>query len=246
MSKSSIGATPAWGGGTGARGFEQDFAAGHTLKRLFSVDPAWIDADARLAGLLGSGEPLALNLLSQYADSFDDVCAISGVPGSEGATTAELVGTVALITPGTGTIALPSGTNAVIIDLRGADPSADLAGAVSLALGDDVPLGTRSVQHFSGLPSHDDGGTHYESNLTYVAVVASGGGGEDLPLAFITPAQLGPKASTLVAGLRWMEAPCEPDSSSDGACSIASIPSSTWSVAASTAGWSRVWMKWRS
>ena len=37
------------GGAPGARGIEQDLAAGHALKRLFSVDPAWIDADARLA-----------------------------------------------------------------------------------------------------------------------------------------------------------------------------------------------------
>lgn len=193
------------GGLPGAREFEQDFAAGHALNRLFSVAPAWIDTDARLAELLDSGEALGPALLSSYADSFEDICALSGVPETTAATTVELVGTIAVVTPGTGTVTLPAGATSVVIDLRGTTPSVDLAGAVSLALADDLSLGERTLQHFTGLPSHDDGWTHYESDLASVEVLAPGGGGENLPLAFITPPQLGPAASTLVAGLRLSE-----------------------------------------
>jgi len=190
------------GSRAGERAFAQDFAAAHALQRLFGLDTGWISADATLAQLLVGSDPFQPSLLDSYGDAFVSACAADATADGSDPGMVSQVGTVAVIVPGFEPAQLPADINAVVIDLRELSPSADLAGTVALALSQDLPLGSRTVRHFSGLPSHDDGWTHYESSTTELPVVATGSAQGDLPLAFITPTRLSPEAATLVAGLR--------------------------------------------
>ncbi len=190
------------GGTAGAASFEQDFAAAHALQRLFSTAPSWIENDLQLAELLDGVAPFELDLLDDYAALFDSACAQSAITDSSSATEIDLIGEVAVLVPGQGEVSLPAGSAALVIDLRELSPSADLEGAIALALAADLALGNRRVQRFSGLPSHDDGWSHYESEVRELALEIQGGAERDLPLAFITPQRLSPEAASLVAGLR--------------------------------------------
>ena len=190
------------GGAPGERDFEHDLAAAHALQRLFSTAPDWMPADEELSQLLGDADPFQLGLLESYAEAFDAVCSEAAVDDTLSDSQVDTVDGVAVVVPGQGPASLPADTTSVVIDLRTAPPSADIAGAIALALADDVTLGSRQVQRFTGLPSHDDGWTHYDSGVAEVPVVISGSADEDLPLAFITPTRLTPEAATWVAGLR--------------------------------------------
>ena len=190
------------GGEPGATNFEHDFAAAHTLHRLFSTAPNWIDIDRELAGLLGGAAPFELSLLDDYSALFEAVCA-GTAPGTGSLETRVTVSDgVAVVVPGEDEFELPESVVAVVIDLREVSPSADVVGAVGQALAEDVAIGTRRVQKFTGLPTHDDGWTHYDSGLAEMTLEISASGEVDLPLAFITGSRLSPRDATLVAGLR--------------------------------------------
>ena len=193
------------GGDPGTASFEQDFAAAHALQRLFSTTPDWINSDLELAELLTGVDPFQLSLLDAYAAKFESACAQTAIGTAAFDTRVTLTDGVAVLVPGEDAVDLPEGTTAVLIDLRDVPSSADVESAIALALADDVTIGSRRVQTFSGLPTHDDGWTHYDSGVTDVALVVEGAAEVDLPLAFITPARLSPHTATLVAGLRLAE-----------------------------------------
>ena len=147
-------------------------------------------------------DPFQAALLDTYADAHDEVCVADAASTTAGATTVELVGDVAVVVPGADVGTLPDGARAGVLALREVSPSADVAAAVSLALGEPIEVGTRRVRRFFGLPSLDGGWTHYETSVEEVVITVEALGAEDLPLAFITPARLSPEAATLVGGLR--------------------------------------------
>ena len=190
------------GGEAGLTSFQQDLAAAHALQRLFSVTPDWINSDLEFSDLLNDAEPFEVALLTDYADRFDSTCTQAALGSASPVTQLTTSEGVAVIVPGEDTVALPEDTTALVIDLRDLHPSADLEGAIALALDQDQDLGRRRVQSFTGLPTHDEGWTHYDSGLRELALTAEGAAESELPLAFITPTRLSPEAATLVAGLR--------------------------------------------
>ena len=201
----------ALGGPSGLRASPLDFASAHATLHLFGVRGAWMQVDEALSDLLIDESLFDSTLLDRYAELFEGVCPLESMsppanssPDIALATRIEQLDEVAWITPGRidePLAPLSEQTRRVIIDLRGIHPSAELTSAIALALGEDVMIGHRQVRHFSGLPSHDEGWTHYESSLVDRPLIIRGEANESRPLFFVTPSRLTPEVTTLVAGL---------------------------------------------
>ncbi len=196
-----LGGAPREGDG----GLEVDLSLAHGAARLFTPTGSYRGFDLALQDVLEPAQPFGGPFLQDYAESLDEVCAVAGGDGSLVPANVALVGDVAVVIPGTGDVALPEGTAAVVVDVRalpaGDEGDAALDAAVGLALAEDVPIGSFHVRIFQGFPIQWDTGMYYAGTEMLDGVVAAGGSAE-LPLVFFTGPQLGPHASEVIGGLR--------------------------------------------
>lgn len=204
------------GGPAGARTPLADLGVAHALARFFgpgeyhATDQALLDAvDAATAGganpLSGAGVPA---VVAAYDAALASVCAAPAA-GGLGPVQVEQVGAVAIVTPGTGAVVLPAGTEAVAIDLRDLpeDPAlaAALAAAVAPAIAMPVDGASAEVRRHDGMT--DEYFTPQSTYRNSVEVwrepaLAGSAGRRDLPLAVLTDATLAPTAARFAGTLR--------------------------------------------
>ena len=141
-------------------------------------------------------------LLENYAGAMGDMCVVTPSDMTPVYAEVEMLGTTALVKPGTDLPELPPETTHVVVDLRTMSATADVAAAASTALQADITLANRLMRKFNGFPSQDDGWTHYSVEELEEQVVIRGVNTEELPLFFWTGAKLTPEAATTVGGLK--------------------------------------------
>jgi C-terminal processing protease CtpA/Prc len=190
------------------------WSVAHALVRAFSVDSAFYTADAALTTALSTPTPLTAGGLAaglaSYADHLGDVCALPARAGSLGPAQVRNVGKVAIITPGTGNLALPSDTTVAAIDLRGLPAVEGLDEALARALAPvtatDAQGATRILRSHSG-PTDEwfvspEFAVYSNSVTVQDGPVLAGSGARELPLVLLTERQMAPQAAAFAGALR--------------------------------------------
>lgn len=200
------------GGPPGLRDPRVDLSAAHTLVREFSVDSPFATSDAALAtaldddrSLTHSGLPRALD---RYAAQLSDVQVLQAGPAAIGSAEIRMVGQVAVIRPGHGSIALPPQTRVVAVDLRNLpaidDLEAILPRMVAPAMKEPVPQPARVVRTHDG-PADEVliANSVYSTGVTLEQPAPLPATGErDLPIVLLTGRRLAPQAAAFAAALR--------------------------------------------
>lgn len=178
----------------------------HALVRLFGPDDAASTPDLALADALSGSAALTAPDLGAYVAGLTDACLVDADDTPLGAASVTLVGDVAWVTPGTGTVTLPEGTAAVAIDLRELAQTdglpAALADAIGPALATDVPLADREVRTWSGFVDQVFAEANaYTTSRDTVADTLVATGTADLPLILVTGARVAPSAAYVATSL---------------------------------------------
>jgi len=197
-------------GPPGANSPAVDWSAAHALVRFFGPVEAYSLADQALAGALASDEALSGADISVYANALPGVvCAHASGGASLGAAKVSSMGDVAIVTPGTGPVALPEGTKAVFVDLRELPWASGLrdviVAAVAPALAAPIPgLAIRVRRHFGMVDEVFAANNVYTNSLAKAASLPElpSGGAVDLPLAVLTDADMPAEAVEIAATLR--------------------------------------------
>jgi C-terminal processing protease CtpA/Prc len=189
-----------------------DLSAAHSLVREFSVDSAFSPSDTALFHALTDDASLTKPgigaALARYDAELTDVDAFRADSSALRAATVRTFGSVALIKPGTGPVALPDGVQAVVVDLRGLpalpELTAILEQAVAPALATPVERPVKLVRRHDG-PIDE----YFAPFSVYSTSVASAdqmavpaAGGRDLPIVFIVGERIAPQAAAFAAALR--------------------------------------------
>ena len=189
-------------GKAGERPLPLDIGRAHVGQRLFGPKADWMNSDNILTGLLDEEQWDQSDALESYAEASPDICYLQANSESAGSSNITVLGNLAVIEPGNDLPEIPADIEVVVIDLRNLLPGADVAGAVAMALDEEVSLGMRRSRRMNGFPAQSFGWTHYVSAIFQEPVLALATGEEALSLVFWTGPQLTPEAATLVAGLR--------------------------------------------
>ncbi len=198
-------------GPAGANATPIDLSAAHAQVRFFGPVVDYTAADQALAAALVSDEAWSGEDLSAYAAALPGVVcareAASSAPAL-GAASVEMVGEVAIISPGTGPVELPDGTKAALVDLRDLPWAAGLReailAAVSPALATPVPgLQARVRKHQGMVDEVFSAQNVYKNSVATVSTPEiPAAGAADLPLAVLTGPSLPPEAVEIAAALR--------------------------------------------
>ena len=187
-----------------------DWSAAHALVRFFGHVGAYSDADQALSAALASDAALSGEDVASYANALSStVCARKADDATLGPAKVASMGDVAVVTPGTGTIELPAGTKAVLVDLRQLPWSEGLrdviAAAVAPALATPVLGLFASVKRRSGMEDEALSPDNvYTTSVTKPAQLPKlpATGSVDLPLAVLTDADMPAEAVEIAATLR--------------------------------------------
>lgn len=198
-------------GAAGIREVATDLSAAHAAVRFFSPIDDYIATDLALAAALEAGDALAAPDLTAYVAALDSAACAPAPDAARalGEASVEAIGSVALIHPGTGTVALPEATATVVVDLRGLPEGPDTApaveAAVATALAAAVPRPREKVRRHSGLVDEVFSAANvYTSGLVTVddlAPIAATGAAE-LPLILLTEPVMPSAAAEIAATLR--------------------------------------------
>ncbi|MBM75341.1 MAG: hypothetical protein CMK59_08060 [Proteobacteria bacterium] len=185
-------------GGNAGSSWHHEFARAHVGHRLFGPNPDWIEADVFLSSMVHS-EGVDLDA---YAEHFSTVCAAESSTSEAQPAQVDIIGSTAVVRPGSDVPDLPQNIDTVLFDLRNPSPDDRIQEAVELALSEDVVFAKQRVRRFLGFPSQEEGWTHYESELKGLEHELSGSASEDLSIAFLTGPTLTPEATRIISGLR--------------------------------------------
>ncbi len=200
-------------GPPGKRSFAVDLSAAHASVRFFGHDISHVTVDHALVdAFASSAEPWSLATLEAYAEALPTVCHLAAGAETLPAAKVELSGTVAVVRPGTGELALPAGATAVAIDLRGL-PAVEglrdaLEQAAALALAEPVAQPKVQVREHRGLTDEylwEFFGANgiYSNKLTTKSQPALPAGAPvELPIVLLTEARLAPDAARFALALR--------------------------------------------
>jgi C-terminal processing protease CtpA/Prc len=201
-------------GPAGTREFELDLSAAHTLTRFFSTEPSegehcgYHYADQALAIALSGESPYQRATLDTYAQNLVSVCAYDATTTTLSPATVEMIGEVALITPGTGTVTIPSGATAVAVDLRDL-PAVEnlweiLVAAVSPALRWEIFRLKIGLRHHDGMIDEVMSAQNvYGSNIVINEREPIPAGTDTArPMAVLTDDRLAPAAAEMAITLR--------------------------------------------
>jgi Peptidase family S41 len=201
-------------------------SAMHASARLFAVNPSFQSVDRALAAAMARPFVGDDRFLRDYVAALGDgeECVAQASSATLGPASIEMVGDVAVVHPGTGTLTLPEGARAVAIDVRGLPTSAPdlldsaetgipfdpvrnaIDAAAALALATPVSRPLTNARWFFGLPDEDveepqpDLFTSFAQPWELEPLPA--GSPVDLPLAVITGKTLAPAAAELAVTLR--------------------------------------------
>lgn len=200
------------GGPAGVQDPRVDLSAAHALVREFSVDSAFGTSDTALAAALAHDESLTpaglYPALDRYASQLSDVQVVHAGPAELGPAEVRMVGSVAVIRPGHGDVALPAETQVVAVDLREL-PSVDelktiLPRMVAPAMKEPVATLSRVVRtHFGPV---DEVFSPFNVYSTGVGIeqepALTGTGARDLPIVLLTGQRLASQAAAFAAAMR--------------------------------------------
>jgi len=200
-----------WGGPSGSGDLAVDLSAAHAAVRFFGTSGGASAVDQALAAALDAPDALkgsGLAALEAYATALNDVCLVATDNGGLQRARVEMIGGVALVHPGTGTVTLPAGTVAVAIDLRHLPPDEGLRPALEAAvapvLARAVPRPSRRIREHHGMTDEIFTASNVYSNTVIASpqspVPASGAA--DLPLALLTGWTMPPEAVEFAGALR--------------------------------------------
>jgi hypothetical protein len=189
-----------------------DLSAAHNLVREFSVASAYGESDTALTGALADAvalTPSGLNeALDAYVSSMSDACALDAVSTELGPASVQMVGHVAVIRPGTGSVAIPPRAQVAVIDLRHLPAVAGLREAleqaVAPALSKPVDRPSRWVRFHNG-PVDE---VYYPYNYYSVSISTQdqeplpASGRRDIPLILLTGHRMAPEAAQFAGALR--------------------------------------------
>lgn len=196
------------GGPSGRRAIAVDLSAAHGDARFFGALDKYSTADQALAQSLSPNGPIGESNASSYAEVLGCACFLAASDTPIGRVSVRMVGSVAVVTPGTGSLTLPGGTAAVAIDLRDL-PAADglasaLRAAVAPALAATVAGPYRSIRKHYGLT--DEVFTPRNAFANTVKEIEdkglTGTGSKKYPLAVLTGRVMAPEAVEFAGLLR--------------------------------------------
>ena len=170
-----------------------DISRAHVGFRLFGPTADWIALDERLQEILQNQTELNDVFLEDYAGAVGDMCVVTPSDMTPVYAEVTMLGTTALVKPGTDLPELPPETTHVIVDLRTLSATADVGAAASTALQADVTIAKRIMRKFNGFPSQDDGWTHYSVEELEEQVVIRGANTQELPSSFGPELSLRPR-----------------------------------------------------
>lgn len=184
-----------------------ELSEAHARIRLFGPPDSTLPADTALITLLQDETALTAPDLDTYAASVGDTCALDAAAGSLGAAAVTLVGDVAVIHPGTGSIALPEGAAAVAVDLRALPDVPELRPSLAAAVGAArvTPLAwaARQTRIWNGwvdqVYSQDNVYSVDRTDVPGDEIAPTGTA--DLPIVLLTGDRLAPAAAELAASL---------------------------------------------
>lgn len=192
----------ALGGPAAQSSLMADWSRAHATRRFFAPSGDWLGADEALT------ESLELNGpdFAAYAEGVDEACLLEAAP-ELGAAQVELVDQVAWVTPGSGTLEIPSGAEWVVLDLSGAPAGAAgdqaLLSTLGQLLGSELALGRMTHRSFDGHPNNWSA-SGYGSSITQKNLTANASG-EERELAVWMGAKGSPMAHRIAAALRLQE-----------------------------------------
>jgi len=197
------------GGPSGSRDPALDLSAAHAGVRFFGVRP-YQAADRALADALDRDAPLERGLaaaLQAYAGGLDGLCAIASDNRGLAPARVTLVGSTALIRPGSGAVTIPAGATAVALDFRHLPATPDLPQVLRNNLGAVLAapfrMPDRVLRHHYGMEPEPP-----FPNVYSRAVVGQPGdtvaarAPENLPLAVLTGDRMPPVAAEVAGALR--------------------------------------------
>jgi C-terminal processing protease CtpA/Prc len=202
------------GGPGGSAAVPIDLSAAHALVREFSVDASFHTGDAALVSAMRSSNALNTTgvaaALATYADQLDGVCAVPARNDTLRPARVQLVHGVAVVNPGTGSVALPPGATAVVIDLRNLPAVPGLQDSLRAALAPALahPVGTTARRLRKNFGSTDEYYVQpqYGVYSNSVAIVNDepfpATGARDLPVVLLTETQMAPAAAAFAGTLR--------------------------------------------
>jgi C-terminal processing protease CtpA/Prc len=198
-------------GPSGANSVLLDWSKANAEVRYFGGDLDAGSSDVALADALEAPDALdggTASALATYDSELLDVCALPADDRGLPVASVELQGQVAVVHPGSGTVALPAGAKAVAVDLRDLPESTGVRqaveSAVQLALKDPVNRATRVALATVGLPDEYNASneTFIDGLEGFVAEKIPGNGATALPLAFIIGDRIAPEAAEIAITLR--------------------------------------------
>ena len=164
-------------------------------------------AGRRVLAPAGSLDTAGLDAaVERYANQLTDVCALAARPSLLGPASVRMIGTTALVTPGTGAVTVPPQARRGVIDLRGLPEVDGLDAALRQAV---APFLKRAVAGTTAVVRTHDGPldeafTPFNVYTTGVGVASPAAvaptGAADLPLALLTEQRM-PAAAHQLAGV---------------------------------------------
>jgi C-terminal processing protease CtpA/Prc len=189
-----------------------DLAAAHGGIRFFGAELDGGSADVALADALDAPDALTeagiAPALTAYAGALTQVCEKPADDRPIPASSVEMRGAVAILHPGTGSVAIPADAAAVAVDLRGLP---NRPGLLPLLEASVLPLFTGStfqgqevVVEDTGLPAElqDYAGIYGVSSGALLRPTLEFTGSANLPVAILTDAAMGSDASEFAATMR--------------------------------------------
>jgi hypothetical protein len=188
----------------------------HALRRFFGVHGSYREIDERLVAALGRVDALTTSLsqvLAIYVGDDDNACTIAASFNTMlGEAKVTMVGDVALIRPGVGSVKIPERARALVVDLGNLpnvpELRAALARAVRPALDGEPRWLSRSVRQHLGMTDEvvSEGNVYKNSVIDVPGEILVGDPTVDelasLPMALLTDARMPPAAAEIAALLR--------------------------------------------
>ncbi|MEM9192762.1 MAG: S41 family peptidase [Myxococcota bacterium] len=180
----------------------------HALHRHFGTGGQYSEVDEALAVALS--DALEPSVMVRYAAAWDGVCDLGPVeaPLPDAAITTE--GTLAIASPGRGTITVPAEIDVLVVDVRGVpefpELRAQLGALIGAAHSEPVFAPRRRVRRHIGavdeIFARDPNQALYRTSIALRPDEALPSGTTDRTLVFVTGAELAPSAAELIVGLR--------------------------------------------
>ncbi len=197
-------------GGTGD--LAVDLSRAHATVREFGLDSAYAPADAALVPALSTAGALTsagvADALAAYAAPLADACAVAADPRALGSGRVDMVGRVAIVTPGATAPPIPPSAQIAVVDLRGLPAVEHLGDALAATV---APLLTSPVDraarwqraHVGPVDEVFLAANVYATfvNLDEQPPIAATGA-RDMPLVLLTDDHMAPAAVELAGNLR--------------------------------------------